>query len=219
VRDSRSLTRKCYEGKTFGEEVPTWFGGSSLDVRHVTHCFHRSRDAPLTLPSSIQSLVDFAKRPYGLDHDLVNSTKFSLIALLRAESLAIRVNRRVEVDDEIGEAEEMISDAFGSMIQNIGQSWQELCQRHNPLKNWIWWDTLMQRLLILYHLFALDLLELANGTQPSNLFVKHALREVINLLRREVTKTDPVEAQRLITFLIETFISPENRVAFCTSWK
>jgi len=219
VRDSRSLTRKCYEGKTFGEEVPTWFGGSSLDVSRVTHYFHRCRDVSLTLPSFIQLLVDFAKRPYGLGHDLVDSTKFNLIAILRAESLAVRVNRRVEVDDEIGEAEEMISDAFGSMIQNIGQSWQELCQRHNPLKNWIWWDTLMQRLLILYHLFALDLLELANGTQPSNLFVKHALREVINLLRREVTKTNPVEAQRLITFLIETFLSPENRVAFCTSWK
>lgn len=133
--------------------------------------------------------------------------------VLRAECSAVRAFWRVEEGDEKGEAEELLSDGFGSMIIQIAQCWQELCHRVDPLNNWTWWDTLMHRLLIVFHLFALELLEMANGTRGSILYVKHALKEVVNLLRHDVTKTNPAEAQRLIKFLIGFFITPENRAA------
>jgi len=161
----------------------------------------------------VQSLIDFAKLPYGLGQ-VVDQRKFHLLVVLRAECSAVRGVWRVQNGDEHGEAEETLSDGFGSMIIQIAQCWQELCHRVDPLNNWTWWDTLMHRLLIVFHLFGLELLELANGNRRDMLHVKHGLKEVINLLRNDVTKTNPAEAQRLITFLIELFIAPENRAAY-----
>lgn len=117
--------------------------------------------------------------------------------------------------DAKGEAEEMLQDTFGFMIRHVIGCWEELVSKE-PLDDQTWWDPLMHRLLILYHLIARSTIDMASGGRPDMLYVRHALHKVIHILQHDVTKTNREEAQRLITHLIETFARPLSQEALRT---